>query len=154
MDIYFYVHRIIKFIKIFNFRFAFIVNTRFRITIAIQFMISIMIISFCLYQLNRTTTKSNYFEMALYISCMLTQIFLYCWYGNEVKVKSSEMVDNIFKMEWMTLDENRKKSLMIIMRRSLVPIQISCAYIIPMNLESFMSILKISYSTYNLLQQI
>lgn len=50
------------------------------------------------------------------------------------------MVDDIFEMEWLELDENKKKSLMIIMRRAIVPIQITCAYIIPMNLNSFMSV--------------
>ncbi|XP_012060056.1 PREDICTED: odorant receptor 49b-like [Atta cephalotes] len=107
-----------------------------------------------LYQISKTTTKAKYIEMTLYISSMLTQIFFYCWYGNEVKIKSHQMIDNIFEMEWLTLNKNKKKSLIIIMRRTIVPIQITCAYIIPMNLDSFMGILKTSYSTYNLLEKI
>jgi len=43
-------------------------------------------------------------------------------------------------MEWLALDEDKKKSLMIIMRRAFVPIQITCAYVIPMNLDSFMGV--------------
>jgi len=50
------------------------------------------------------------------------------------------MIDNIFEMEWLTLNKNKKKSLIIIMRRTIVPIQITCAYIIPMNLDSFMGV--------------
>ncbi|XP_024893923.1 odorant receptor 49b-like, partial [Temnothorax curvispinosus] len=96
--------------------------------------------------------KAKHIEMTLYVSCMLTQIFFYCWYGNELKIKSHQIIDNIFEMEWQTLDKNRKKSLMIVMRRTIVPIQITCAYIVPMNLNTFMGILKTSYSTYNLLQ--
>jgi len=50
------------------------------------------------------------------------------------------MIDNIFEIEWLALDKNRKKSLMIIMSRAIVPIQITCAYIVPMDLNSFMSV--------------
>jgi len=50
------------------------------------------------------------------------------------------MIDNIFEIEWLALDKNRKKSLMIIMSRAIVPIQITCAYIVPMNLNSFMNV--------------
>ncbi|XP_011882880.1 PREDICTED: uncharacterized protein LOC105570362 [Vollenhovia emeryi] len=134
-------------------RLAFIVNAKFRLTITIQFIMSTLVVCFSLYQISKITTKAKYIEMTLYISSMLTQIFFYCWYGNELKIKSQQMIDNIFEMEWLSLDENKKKSLMIIMRRTIMPIQITCAYIIPMNINSFMGILKTSYSTYNLLQK-
>ncbi|XP_071572221.1 odorant receptor 2a-like [Temnothorax nylanderi] len=135
------------------YRLASIVNERFRLTIAIQFIISTLGVCFCLYQLSIATTKARHIEMACYMTPYLIQIFFYCWYGNELKTKSQQMSDNIYEMEWLTLDKNRQKSLMIIMRRSTVPIQITCAYIVPMNLETFISILKMSYSIYNLLIQ-
>ncbi|XP_036140051.1 odorant receptor 94a [Monomorium pharaonis] len=135
------------------FRFAFIIKTKLSVIIANQFIMTTVILSFSLYQIDKTTTIAKYFEMILCILFILTEIFLYCWCGNEVKIKSYQMVDNIFQMEWMTLDKNRKKSLMIIMTRALVPIQITCAYLIPVNLNSFMGFLKMSYSTYNLFQQ-
>lgn len=54
--------------------------------------------------------------------------------------QSRQLVDNIFEMEWQTMNENTKQSLMIIMKRAVVPIQITSAYIIPMNLEAFMGV--------------
>ncbi|XP_070518476.1 odorant receptor 94a-like [Cardiocondyla obscurior] len=121
-------------------RLALIVNAKFRLTITMQFIISTLVVCFSLYQINKTTRKDKYVEMILYMACMLTQIFFYCWYGNELKIKSHQMIDNIFGMEWLSLDKDKKQSLMIIMRRTLVPIQITCAYIFPMNLSSFMSV--------------
>nr|XP_012228782.1 PREDICTED: odorant receptor 94a-like [Linepithema humile] len=135
------------------FKLAFIINATFRLIISIQFMISMLIVCFSLYQLTKTTVKAKFIELTLYMMCMLTQIFLYCWYGNEVKLKSRQLVDDIFEMEWLSLDKSKKKSLMIIMKRAIVPIQITSAYIIPINLDSFMGLLKTSYSTYNLLQK-
>lgn len=70
-----------------NFRFALIVNEKFGMTIAIQFILSTMMICFNLYQISKTTVKTNYIQLILVTFCLLTQIFLYCWYGNEVKIK-------------------------------------------------------------------
>lgn len=64
------------------------VNKKFRFTISFQFLVSTLVVCFTLYQLTRTSGK--FIEIGLYMSCMLTQIFLYCWYGNEVKLKVSE----------------------------------------------------------------
>ncbi|XP_071572228.1 odorant receptor 94a-like [Temnothorax nylanderi] len=135
------------------FRLAFIVNEKFRLAITIQFTLTTLMICFCLYEIRIATTKVKHIEIILYMACLLIQYFFYCWYGNELKIKSQQMIDHIFEMEWLTLDKNRKKSLMIMMRRTTLPIQITCAHIVPLNLETFMGILKMSYSTYNLLIQ-
>ncbi|CAL1676383.1 unnamed protein product [Lasius platythorax] len=84
---------------------------------------------------------------------MLTQIFIYCWYGNQVRLKSRQFIDNIFEMEWLTLDNNLKKSLIIMMERTVMPIEITSACAISVNLDSFINVLKTSYSVYNLLLQ-
>ncbi|XP_071572194.1 odorant receptor 67c-like [Temnothorax nylanderi] len=135
------------------FRLAFIVNEKFRLAIGIQLTLTTLMICFCLYQISIATTKDRYIEMITYVTTTLVQNFLYCWYGNELKIKSHQMIDNIFETEWLTLDENKKKSLMIMMRRTVTPIQITCARIVPVNLETFMGVIKMSYSAYNLLTQ-
>lgn len=43
-------------------------------------------------------------------------------------------------MEWLTLDYNVQKSLLIIMTRSMIPIEFTSAYVISMNLESFVTV--------------
>lgn len=57
-------------------------------TIAMQFVVSTLVVCSNLYQMTKSTTlDASYFPLLLYMSCMLTQIFIYCWYGNEVKLK-------------------------------------------------------------------
>ncbi|XP_067207943.1 odorant receptor 46a-like isoform X2 [Linepithema humile] len=133
------------------FKFAFMVNEKFKIIIAIQFIISTLVVCSNLYQLAKITISAQSFPLILYAFAMLTQILIYCWYGNEVKLKSVQLAANIFKMKWPTLNQSVKASLLIIMNRSLVPIEFSSAYILTMNLDSFL--LRISYSAYTLLQQ-
>ncbi|XP_072753281.1 putative odorant receptor 85d [Anoplolepis gracilipes] len=132
---------------------AFTINEKFRYTITIQFIVSTLVVCFNLYQLTRTVNV-KYIQLTLYMCSMLTQIFFYCWYGNEVKIKSRQLVHNIFEIEWYMLDQNVKKALLMIMKRSTMPIEFTSAYIISMNLDSFVGLLKTSYSAYNILQQV
>ncbi|XP_025265984.1 odorant receptor Or1-like [Camponotus floridanus] len=137
------------------FKYALRLNKKFRMTIAMQFIVSMMVICSNLYQMTKSSTvDASYLPLLLYMSCMLTQIFIYCWYGNEVKLKSIQVMDNIFEMNWLTLDKNLKESLLIVMNRALVPIEFTSVYVLSMNLDCFVGLLKTSYSVYNLLKQV
>ncbi|XP_077264592.1 odorant receptor 46a-like isoform X1 [Temnothorax americanus] len=135
------------------FKFALMVNEKFKIIIAIQFVVSTLVVCSNLYQLAKMTLSAQCFPLILYTCSMLTQILIYCWYGNEVKLKSVQLAANIFGIGWLTMKQSRKQNLLIIMIRSLTPIEFSSAYILTMNLDSFVGLLKTSYSAYNILQQ-
>ncbi|XP_029665585.1 odorant receptor 22c-like [Formica exsecta] len=121
-------------------RFAFMVNKKFRFIITVQFVVSMLVVCFNLHQLTQMDINAKYIQIMLYMCCMLTQISFYCWYGNEVKLKSQQLASNVFEMEWITLDHNVKRSLLIIMTRSMIPIEFTSAYVISMNLESFVGV--------------
>ncbi|XP_014476206.1 PREDICTED: odorant receptor 46a, isoform A-like [Dinoponera quadriceps] len=127
-------------------------NEKFRITIAIQFILSTLVVCSNLYRLAKAELNPKYIQLALYTNCMLIQILIYCWYGNKVKLKSVQLSDQIFGMDWLALDKKTKEDLVMIMNRSLIPIEFSSAHILTMNLESFGKLLKASYSIYNVLQ--
>lgn len=57
-----------------------------------------------------------------------------------ISKQSRQFVDNIFQTEWLEVDKNIKKSLIIIMKRTTMPIEITSAYTISMNLESFVGV--------------
>ncbi|EZA58610.1 ObirOr5-E16 [Ooceraea biroi] len=136
------------------FAYAHKLNNEFRMTIAMQFIVSTMVVCSNLYQMTKSTTaNASYLPLLLYMSCMMTQIFIYCWYGNEVKLKSIQLVDNIFAMDWLTLDRNVTRGLLIIMNRATIPIEFTSGYVFSMNLDSFVGILKTSYSAYNILKK-
>ncbi|XP_039309023.1 odorant receptor 46a [Solenopsis invicta] len=134
--------------------YAQVVNMRFTKIVGFQFMASTMVICSNLYQLTKSTLSANHVPLIMYTSCMLTQIFIYCWFGNKVKSKSLQLMDNIFQMEWPILDNSIKKSFLMIMKRSMIPIEISTIYILTIDLNSFVGLLKTSYSVYNLLVRV
>ncbi|XP_025163626.1 odorant receptor 46a-like [Harpegnathos saltator] len=135
------------------FQFARAVNEGFARIIEFQFVTSTLIICSNLFQLSKSTMGANNIALVVYTCCMLTEIFIYCWFGNRVKSKSLQLADSVFQLHWLPLNNSVKKSLLIIMKRATVPIEIVTAYILPLNLDSFVAILKTSYSAYNLLVQ-
>ncbi|XP_078053783.1 odorant receptor 33a-like [Augochlora pura] len=58
----------------------------------------------------------------------------------------------IFASNWSELDSDAKKMLLFIMQRSAFPIEFTSAHIVAVNLDSFMAVMKVSYSIFNLLQ--
>ncbi|XP_076377253.1 putative odorant receptor 85d isoform X3 [Megalopta genalis] len=135
------------------YKLASMVNDEFRSVMFVQFFVSSTILCFDLYQMTLTNLDSNLIDVLVYSTCTLSQIFYYCWFGNEVKLKSLEVPDMIFESEWTSLSNNTKKILLMMMRRATVPIELSSLHIVTVNLETFKALIKMSYSVFSLLQR-
>ncbi|XP_067207858.1 uncharacterized protein [Linepithema humile] len=135
------------------FEYAYIVNNTFVKIIALQFAVSMLVVCSNLYRIAMATDYMSFIPLIMYTSAILVQIFIYCWFGNEVKLKSLHVMNSIYEMDWPALSNSNKKALLLIMKRTTTPIEFSSAYIITMNLDSFVALLKMSYSTFNLLHQ-
>ncbi|XP_032691023.1 odorant receptor 46a-like [Odontomachus brunneus] len=135
------------------FEYASTLNNMFTKIIAVQFAVSMLVVCSNLYRIAMAEDYASFIPLICYTNCMLAQIFIYCWFGNEVKLKSLHLTNNIYEMNWPVLNNNNKRSLLILMKRAMIPIEFSSAYIITMNLDSFVAVLKLSYSTFNLLRQ-
>lgn len=134
--------------------------------IFVQFTVSTLTICVNLYILMGTQiTFERIMQLAIYSSCMLTQIYIFCWYGNEVKLKVYFFHDNnesnpsiqsvtsyffffiilqsldisnmIFELDWPDLDNTTKRDLLMIMMRASYPIEMTSVHVITMNLDSF-----------------
>ncbi|XP_057328401.1 odorant receptor 46a-like [Microplitis mediator] len=97
--------------------------------------------------------SSEFIFMVIYLGCMLVQIFLFCWYGNEVALESSGIPLAIYNMDWQVLTTRSQKDLLIIKTRAIFPIRFTSGHLIELSLDSFTKLIKFSYSAYNLLHQ-
>ncbi|XP_076621050.1 odorant receptor 94a-like [Colletes latitarsis] len=135
------------------YKFAVMINEKFKTMVFIQFVVSISLCCVNLYRLNQVKMNSKLIDLTLIICCLLIQILYYCWYGNEIKVKSLQVSDMVIESNWMSLDNDAKKILIMIMRRATVPIEFNTMHLLSINLECFKTIIKTSYSAFNMLQQ-
>ncbi|XP_070518436.1 odorant receptor 46a-like isoform X4 [Cardiocondyla obscurior] len=136
------------------FEFAYLVNAKFSQIIGLQFIISTLIICSNLYQLSQSSLNTDSIGLIGFTCCMLTEIFIYCWFGHKIKSKSVQLADSVFQIKWPIMSNNVKRSLLIIMKRTITPIEFTTAHIISLNLDSFVTLLKTSYSAYSLLVRI
>lgn len=61
---------------------------KFKSIIGVQLMSSTLVVCFILYQLTNTPLMSfRYLQFVMYMACMMSQVFFYCWYGNELTLK-------------------------------------------------------------------
>nr|XP_034178577.1 odorant receptor 94b-like [Osmia lignaria] len=129
------------------------INEEFKMIIFVQFTVSTLVVCFTLYILVITKeVNATFVKIIVYACSMLVQIFFFCWYGNEVKLKSLEIPNVIFGSDWTQLNKDTKRILSVIMRRATKSIEFTSGHVVTMNLESFVSLLKTSYSAYNVLQ--
>ncbi|XP_034178500.2 odorant receptor 10 [Osmia lignaria lignaria] len=129
------------------------INKEFKMIVFVQFTVSTLVVCFTLYVLLMTNDVNVKFaKMIMYACSMLVQIFFFCWYGNEVKLKSIGISDVIFEIDWTQMNNDTKRILLIIMRRARYSIEFTSFHVVTLNLESFVNLLKTSYSAYNMLQ--
>ncbi|XP_017766522.1 PREDICTED: putative odorant receptor 92a [Eufriesea mexicana] len=129
------------------------VNDLFSAIMCLQFVASASGMCFNLYRMTQVKVGSQTIDALIYILCGLVQSFFFCWHGDIAKSKSLEIPNIIFHSNWPVMSKDAKRILLIIMTRSLIPVQITSAYVLPMDLESFKGLIKAIYSAYNMLQQ-
>nr|AQN78457.1 olfactory receptor 55 [Meteorus pulchricornis] len=135
-------------------QFADICNGIFAIVIFLQFSASGLVVCISVIMLSKLKFMSPAFTyISFYLSCMLSQIFLYCWFGNEVITESSDIYLAIYEMNWPDLSLNTKKDLLIIMARSVYPIEFTSGHVVTLSINSFNAVMKLSYSVYNVIGQ-
>ncbi|XP_071634300.1 odorant receptor 46a-like isoform X3 [Temnothorax longispinosus] len=95
----------------------------------------------------------KFLSLTMYLGCMLFQVFFYCWYGNELQLKSRGIGDAIYSSDWTTATTQDRRSLLFVMAISQKGLNLSYYGIFSLGIDTFTGILKMSYSTFNVLQQ-
>ncbi|XP_071639468.1 odorant receptor 46a-like isoform X1 [Temnothorax longispinosus] len=136
------------------YKYAKTVNVIFNQVFFVQFFCSIIVLCTCVYYLSTHISElSGLVSFLIYTICMFAQIFIFCWSGNEVILKSTGIGDTIYHMDWPLLSIREKKGLLMIMMRSTIPIKFTSSFLITLSVQSYSNILKTSYSIFNVLQK-
>ncbi|RZC32149.1 7tm 6 domain containing protein [Asbolus verrucosus] len=98
--------------------------------------------------------SSEFYSFVIYGNAVLVEVFMYCWFGNEIEVKSSKVPYAVFESDWTGLSPNIKKNLVIFVSRVRRPLQISAFGLFFLSLETFVRILRTAWSYFALLRQV
>ncbi|XP_044727736.1 odorant receptor 94a-like [Chrysoperla carnea] len=104
-----------------------------------------------IYQI-QSITDPKLFGLLPFQIVILSQIYLYCWFGNKVFYKSTQLIHSVYMLEWDKCSKKIRQTLCIIMDRSRRPININAGNLIPVRLDTFIQIVKSAYSMFAILQ--
>ncbi|XP_041988938.1 odorant receptor 4-like [Aricia agestis] len=117
------------------------------------FLVGGWIICTSLYRIvDMTPTSVQFFSMTSYLFCILLELFIYCFYGGEVTFESENLTEYIYCMDWLQTPVTHRKHMIILMERVKRPIQPMAGNIIPLSNDTFVKIMKSSYSFFTLLK--
>ncbi|KAI7815665.1 Odorant receptor Or15 [Rhyzopertha dominica] len=129
-------------------------ETHLSLIILMQFLCSLLLICFTLFQLSVTTPKSfRFLSISLYLVLMCSQLFFYCYNGNEVILHSETLKDAIFNSDWIVTSEKAKKMLIITMIAAQKPAVFTAGGFSVLSLVSYMAIIKGSASYFMFLRK-
>ncbi|XP_051153417.1 odorant receptor 67c-like [Leptopilina boulardi] len=141
--------------KNFIFRMEKQLNKLFGFLIFMQFFISILNLCTSCFYITKLQYDNTFFLSTICMSIsFLFQIFLYCWFGESMSRRSLAVADIIYQMDWNVLSKQTKQTLLIIMMRASHPIKLTGSSLIIVSIETFLKILKVSYSAFNLIRNV
>nr|AZB49417.1 olfactory receptor 4 [Heortia vitessoides] len=95
----------------------------------------------------------QFFSSLTYMLVMFTQLFVCCKCGHELTSMTEELHREMYKCSWYEQDLNFKRKLCFTMMRMSRPIVIRAGYYIPLSRQTFVGILRMSYSYFAVLNQ-
>lgn len=126
----------------------------FAVPLLVQFGVGGWILCMAAYKIVSLDVLSIEFaSITLFITCILIELFIFCYYGNEVTVESERVSQSLYSMEWRRARLTFRRSLVLVMERAKRPLRPAAGRVIPLSLDTFVKILKSSYSFYAVLRQ-
>ncbi|KAH8357569.1 hypothetical protein KR200_010366 [Drosophila serrata] len=125
----------------------------YRLPMMFQFVSSLVVVAMTVFQMlvgdGSNSSKLVYFML----SGVLCQIFLYCWFGNEVFEQSKTLSSSAFRCDWLQFDVRFRKRLVTFMVNADRPFLFTAGGFMGLTLTSFTNILSKSYSVVAVLRQ-
>ncbi|XP_023314016.1 odorant receptor 2a-like [Trichogramma pretiosum] len=131
-----------------------LIQRTFNVPINGQFFTSYSVVSINIYLLTTFQTLSIHcLSVLLHLMCMLVEFLIYCWAGNEITINHEKFRNSIFLINWTKLNLRSRKGLILIAARTVRPIVMSRNSIMDLSLQTFLKVLKLSYSAFNVVRR-
>ncbi|EDW76942.2 uncharacterized protein Dwil_GK20993 [Drosophila willistoni] len=116
----------------------------YRLPIMFQFVSSLITVAMTVFQTIVGDASNSSLLMYFLLSGVICQLFLYCWFGNEVYEQSKTLSTSAFGCDWFKLDMKLKRSLLIFMINADRPFLFTAGGFMGLTLTSFANILDLN----------
>ncbi|XP_026485771.2 odorant receptor Or2-like [Vanessa tameamea] len=120
----------------------------------VQFFIVAWVICMTLYKIvGLPLFSAEFVSMAMYLGCMLAQLFICCYYGTHLRVESELVNESIYQSDWLSLSPGFRRRLIVMMERCKRMIEPRIARVIPLSVDTYISVLRSSYALFTILNR-
>ncbi|CAH2096947.1 unnamed protein product [Euphydryas editha] len=126
------------------------VENMYTFSLLVNFLNSSIIICFCLFCC-AFYEKWNEFAYKLFFITAIMQIWMLCWYGQQLLDTSTGVAEALYNCGWYMASKSVKKSILIMIHRSQKRVYITTYGFSIISLECYSTILKTSWSYFTLL---
>ncbi|KAF9411894.1 hypothetical protein HW555_009429 [Spodoptera exigua] len=135
-------------------RFTKEVESIFGEAMVVQFFVMAWVICMTVYKIvGLSICSAEFVSMAAYLGCMLAQLFIYCYFGTQLKVESELVNQSIYCSDWLILSPRFRRQLLVMMQCCGRPLAPRTAYVIPMSLDTYIHVLRSSYTLFTFLNR-
>nr|CUQ99409.1 Olfactory receptor 27 [Manduca sexta] len=133
-------------------RYVSMIENAFSLASALQFMLSVMVLCLIGIQFLSIENPSEYpmqmVWMAIYLTCMLVEVFILCWFGNELIWKSTGLRQAAFDAPWLATDPKNAKYITLFMERCKRPMKVTAGKIFTLSLDTYTALINWSYKAF------
>ncbi|XP_030030494.1 odorant receptor 46a [Manduca sexta] len=117
------------------------VESTFGEAMTVQFVIMAWVICMTVYKIiGLEILSAEFVSMAMYLGCMLAQLFIYCYFGTQLKVESELVNQSVYRSDWLAVSPRFRRQLLIMMCYCSQPITPRAVYVIPMSLDTYITV--------------
>ncbi|KAJ3663408.1 hypothetical protein Zmor_007674 [Zophobas morio] len=136
-------------------RFAKITNNVFNPIILGQFGTSALTIALTLFQLSLVDHFDTTAVISIvYVLGLAVELYVFCWYGNEIEIKTSKIPYCIYSSNWIDISLGVNKNIFIFVERCQKPLKITAINLFDLSLKTFVVIIRSSWSYFALLSTV
>uniref|UniRef100_A0A182F5Y0 Uncharacterized protein n=1 Tax=Anopheles albimanus TaxID=7167 RepID=A0A182F5Y0_ANOAL len=130
------------------------VQNIFHGSIFAQVCASVIIICMTLLQTTGDATTADLISCVLYLVIMTSQVFIFCYVGNDISYETSKFTEFLGMTNYFTFDKATGQAAVFFMQRTMRDVNLKVGHVlrITLNLHTFLQILKLSYSYLAVLQ--
>nr|CAH7768516.1 unnamed protein product [Callosobruchus chinensis] len=113
----------------------------FTISILGQFVVSVIIICTTMFEMTLVPFMSlKFVSLVLYQYCMLMEIFILCYFGNEVIIESNRLTNFAYQSDWLIGSSEFRKNLLFFMIRSQRTLKLYAGGFFTLSLDTFVRV--------------
>ncbi|XP_054085787.1 odorant receptor 85b-like [Zeugodacus cucurbitae] len=119
----------------------------FNLAVLLQFFTSLIVSAVTGFQATMHSSNSNSMMiMYFYCFCIFTELFGYCWFGQEVNEQNNTLAARGYGSSWYHFDQRFRKSLAIFLLNAQQPFNFTGGGFIDLSLPSFTNVMSKAYS--------